>query len=57
MASTAEPELGTAQPQLVLLFIPSITIDQMSTLRRKKQLLKTKIFRNKKTSLEHVIQS
>ena len=41
----------------VLILIPIIQIDQISTLRRKKQNLKNNIFLNKKSSLEYVIKS
>ena len=41
----------------VLILIPIIQIDQISTLRRKKWKLKTNIFQNKKSSLEYVIKS
>ena len=41
----------------VLTLIPSIKIDQISTLRRKKQKFKTNIFLFKKRSLAYVIKS
>ena len=39
----------------VLVLIPIIKIDQISTLRRKKRKLKTNIFLNKESSLDYVI--
>ena len=42
--------------KLPFILIPSITMDQMSTLRRQKQQLRTNSFLNKKTSIEYVIQ-
>ena len=41
----------------VLILIPIIKIDQISSLRRKKRKLKTNIFLNKNSSLEYVIKS
>ena len=41
----------------VFILIPTIKIDQISTLRRKKWKLKTNIFLHKNSSLEYVIKS